>query len=465
MSALPLAGPSSPLRTNAAEVRRVVNWVPVKIESGTGKGGATSYLKQCAGLTLLGNYGASMRALKATAGRLFAATDYSLVEIFADWTSAVHGSIAAGDVEMGANTTQLAAVNGSDLVVLDLAANTVTTNPTNWLGSQSISVLDGYGLFVEPQSQQFYISASQDFTSFNALQFASAESTTGNIVGTLDKHHEVLILKDLGAEVWDDSGEADFPLSRNESAFIEVGLAARATLRKVASTAFWLGRDEEGMAVVFGMTGYVPQRVSSQALEELLAALTDLSGARAWTYHQEGLSYYVLNVPGLSTTWVYEVAAGIWHERGEWVAGAWAPWRATCHAAAFGQHVVGDAAGNLYRLDPAVNSNAGDPLVRDWVSPHDAEPGLQTQRFGSFEVVGDVGLGLADTTAPSLLLRWSNDGGRTWGDWYYLSLGAAGETINRIRATQLGSARDRVWQIRVTDDVRCNVVSVLVNER
>ena len=465
MSSLPLAGPSSPLRTNAAEVRRCVNWIPVRIESGTGKGGATTYLKQLAGLTLLGNFGAAIRGLKVTQGRLFAVSDAQLLEIDSSWTSTALGPVGSGDIELDANKTQLAIVNGSDLVVLDLSLNTTSTNPANWRGSASISVLDGYGVFVAPRTNQFYISASQDFTTFDALDFASAEATTGDIIGTLTKHQEVLIIKELGAEVWDDNPDADFALSRNESAIIEVGLAARATLRKVASTAIWLGQDEEGNGIVFAMSGYVPQRISSQALEEKLAGVADLSQARAWTYHQEGLSYYVLNVPGLDTTWCYEVSSGIWDERGEWVDGAWAPWRATCHALAFGQHVVGDAAGNLYRLDPLVSSNAGDPLVRDWISPHDAAPGLEVQRFGSFEVVGDVGLGLADTTSPNMLLRWSNDGGQTWGDWSELPLGAAGEVAKHIRATQLGSARDRVWNFRVTDDVRCNVVAALVNEK
>jgi hypothetical protein len=465
MSSLPLAGPSSPLRSTQTEARRCVNWIPIRIESGTGKGGATTALKQLAGLTLLGNYGAAIRALKVTRGRLFAVTDGQLSEVDAGWASTPRGSITAGQVEIDANKTQVAIVNGDSLFVFDLDANTLSSNPPNWRGSAGISVLDGYGLFFAPGTEQFYISAVEDFTSFDALDFATANSTTGNIVGTLAKHQEVLILKELGGEVWDDAGGSDFPLSRNESAVIEIGLAARATLRKVASTAIWLGQDEDGNGIVFGMPGYVPQRISSQALEEKLAALEDLSGARAWTYHQEGLSFYVLNVPGLETTWCYEVSAGIWDERGEWLDGAWQPWRATCHALAFGQHVVGDAAGNLYRLDPLVNNNAGDPLVRDWISPHEAGPNLQVQRFGSFEVVGDVGYGLPDTTAATLMLRYSDDGGRTWQDWRYLSLGAAGETKTRIRDTMLGSSDDRVWNFRVTDDVRCNVISALVNER
>lgn len=49
MPVLTLTGPSEPLRSTA-EVRRVVGWMPVRIESGTGKGGATSYLKQQPGL-------------------------------------------------------------------------------------------------------------------------------------------------------------------------------------------------------------------------------------------------------------------------------------------------------------------------------------------------------------------------------------------------------------------------------
>ena len=422
--------------------------MPVRVESGTGKGGAQSYLKQCAGLTLLASVGQNVRGLCVARDRLFAVTEDRLLEVASDWTTTDRGYISPGDVEMAANNTQLGIVTGDDLFVFDLDSNGMSNNPANWQGSASIEMLDGYGVFIIPNSSQFYLSANQDLTSFDGLQFASVESAAGNLVSVLFKHRELVFLKSTSGETWYDAGASDFPLARNDSAYIGVGCAARATLRRVNDVAYWLGRDGEGTAVVFGMPGYAPQRISSHALEEQLSSVTDLSTARAWTYHQEGLSFYVLNVPGLETTWVYEVASGIWHERGEWNNG-WSQWRATSHAVAFGKHIVADNAGNLYELSPSANTYGASPMVRDWISPHAAVPQMAVQRFGSFEVLCDVGGGASDGSAAHMLFRYSNDGGKTWTAWQQLSLGAIGQFKARARATMLGSARDRVWNFRV----------------
>lgn len=463
MPALPLAGPSSPLRTNSAEVRRVVNWEPMRIESGTGKGGAQTYLKQCAGLRLLANIGTSVRALKARGGRLFAITD-SLLEVHADWTTTDRGSIPLGDVVLEDNETQLGIAADNKGFAFDLLTGSLSAITVNWPGCSFLGVLAGYGVVVPPNSNHFFLTENQDFTVLDPLQFASAESSPGDIVGSIVKHQQLLLLKERSGEIWYDAGSADFPFARDDSAVIEVGCAAGRTLCKLGGVAYWLGRDEDGVAIVFGMPGYTPQRISSDALEEQLAALGDVSGASAWVYHQEGQSRYVLNVPGLETTWVYNVAAGIWHERGEWNDG-WSPWRATCHAVAFGKHIVGDAAGNIYEMSPTVNKYGAEVMRRNWRSPHNATPGLAVQRFNSFEVICDTGNGLPSGYAPTMLMRYSNDGGRHWESWIELPLGITGDSLARARETALGSAKDRVWEIALTDDVTCNPASILVNER
>ena len=262
-----------------------------------------------------------------------------------------------------------------------------------------------------------------------------------------------------------DVGGVDFPLARNDGANIETGLIAPHSLQKVAGSAFWLGQDAKGEGIVFSMQAYQPIRVSSHALEEQLASVSDLSGAWAWTYHQEGLTFYVLQVPGLSTTWVYELASGTWHERAEWVDGDYQPWRASCHALAYGVHVVGDSSGQLYELSPTASSNAGDVLIRDRITPHNAMPTLERRRFGSLQVDCTVGLGITEGAQATLMLRYSDNSGASWSNWRYLTLGAVGEYLARARATMLGAARDRVWHIRVTDDVRCDLLSAVLDER
>jgi hypothetical protein len=212
------------------------------------------------------------------------------------------------------------------------------------------------------------------------------------------------------------------------------------------------------------MSAYSPQRISSHALEELLSGIVDLSGATAFTFHIEGQTQYVLNVPGLETTWCYDVAAGIWWEAAEWVNGAYEPWRPTCHAVCYGKHIMGDADGNLYQLDPTYNTFNGDPIVRERITPHSTTPSLGRIRYGSIQIDCRVGDGISGGSQATMMLRYSSDGGQTWGNWRYLSLGAIGQYTARARATMLGADRDRVWALRVTDDVRCDVLAAVVNE-
>lgn len=460
MVALALAGPTSPLRSKA-EVRRTIGWMPVRIESGTGVGGQQTYLKQCPGLKLIANYGAQCSGIFAASERLFMVVDGALTEIDDDYTATSLGLTSFGRAEFAANDTQVCVVADNQAWAFDLSSNALTQILTNFLGSSVVDVLDGFGIFIRPGTAQFYITANQDFTSIDPLQFTSIESTPGDLVAGIVNRRQAFFMKNASAEVWYDAG-GDFPLSRDDSAAIAAGCAAPKSLRRLNGVLYWIARNDEGTAVVLSMAGTAPQRASSQALEEALGGLDDLSSATAWTYQQEGLSFYVLNAPGLQTTWVYEASAGLWHERAEWV-GDYAPWRAIGHALAFGKNFVADASGNLYQLDPLTNANGTDALLRDWISPHSAMPNFAKQAFSSFEIVGDTGSG--NPFDKQLLLRYSNDGGKTWEDWISLPLGVIGDYQSRIRATQLGSAKDRVWQVRVTDDVRCDIIAALVNER
>ena len=70
MPSLPLAGPTYQLRDTRAAVDRCVNWVPVQIESGTGKGGAAAYLKQVPGKAQLCDLGAPVRGIYCADGVL-----------------------------------------------------------------------------------------------------------------------------------------------------------------------------------------------------------------------------------------------------------------------------------------------------------------------------------------------------------------------------------------------------------
>lgn len=59
---------------------------------------------------------------------------------------------------------------------------------------------------------------------------------------------------------------------------------------------------------------------------------------------------------------------------------------------------------------------------------------------------------------PQVMLRTSNDGGKTWVSERIRSAGKAGEYLKRIRWNRCGSARRRVFEVSVSDPVPWRIV-------
>jgi len=439
-----------------ADAQRSINLYPVMLESGSSK--SPAILKSIPGLKAFSAGTSPFRALKNVNGRLMGVAGSSLIDISNSGVRTTRGTLSSstGKVEFEFNLNQAVLVDGSFGYTMNLSSNTFSqiSSPA-FYGSNTLGVLDGYAIFVRPNSGQFYISAIDDASTLDALDFATAESAPDDTIAVLVDHREVYLFGRDTTEVWTNTGATDFPLQRNNGAFIEIGTTSPYSPRKIANMLMWVGTNDHGSACVWGMQGYQPMRLSTLAIEEKLAG-ADLANVQAFSYTQQGSAFYVLQVPGIDTSLVYDVTNKAWHERAELVAGFFQPWRATCHAFCYGKHYVGGSDGTLYELDPATYMNGADPLCRERTSPHDALPTFERQTFNKFEV--DVNAG----TGGRMLMRYSNDGGITYGDWRSVSLGNVGEYTSRARYWRCGFGRDRVWQVRCTDNVPFDIVSASV---
>lgn len=81
--------------------------------------------------------------------------------------------------------------------------------------------------------------------------------------------------------------------------------------------------------------------------------------------------------------------------------------------------------------------------------------------FSPAAIVGNSGY--VSASDPTCLLRWSNDGGFTFGNDHTMHIGKAGKYKHRAIKRRLGYARDRVYEIVVTDPVYRVVVSANLN--
>jgi hypothetical protein len=68
-------------------------------------------------------------------------------------------------------------------------------------------------------------------------------------------------------------------------------------------------------------------------------------------------------------------------------------------------------------------------------------------------------LGEPVSRPPMINLRWSNDGAHTWSNEYSVSAGNSGEYTKRCMWRRLGRARDRVYEISMSDPIPWRIVS------
>jgi hypothetical protein len=455
---LPLVGPSYQLATRQASAQRSVNLYLTAMETPSKAG---VIMRAVPGLVLFSTLSGAVRGCIEAAGRCFFVSGGSLYELASDGTATVRGTLSTttGNVGMAWGTTQLVVTDGAYGYVLTLATNAFAQiADTDWPGSDRVDYLAGFFLLKAPDTQRFYTTAIDDASSIDALDFASAESAPDDLVAHIVVNQRAYLLGETVSEIWYVSGGEDFPLSRSSGETIDVGCIAKWSVCKADAGLMWIGRDLNGSGIVYRASGGPPQRISTVAVEEALQASTGLSEASAYVYQDKGQTFYAINAPGLSATWVYEIATNAWHERCDLDEdGQFTAHRATHHVFAHGYHLVGDADGKVYRMDANTYTFNGDARVCERTSPNDAQPLREKRQYSEF--VLDCLTGEAATGDPQVELSWSKDGGATFGNPVARSAGALGNRYQRLIWRRLGQSRDRVWKVRFSDNAPFAIVS------
>lgn len=445
------------------DCQRCVNLFPELDELGTGKEREVSSLVPTPGLRLLltlpnspvrGIWGASNGQLFAVGGNKF----YRISSGFAATELGTLNS-TTGPVSMSDNGLHVVMVDGTDGYSWTIATDSFAEiTDGDFLGADQVTFQDGYFLFNEPDSGTFFFSDINAVT-FDGLDIAKAEGSPDNLVGLISCNQNVYLFGTQSTEVFYNSGDADSPWARIQGAVMNVGLSAAFSVAKLGNAVFWLGGDETGTGIVYRAQGYQAQRISTPAVESVIRTLSadDLADSRAWAYQQGGHTFYCLNLPGTDSTWVFDASTNLWHERQYLNLWSLERHRADCHAVAFGQNIVGDYQnGKIYALDPDTLTDAGTSIARIRTAPHLTKE-LRRIFHSSFQLDMETGVGLDGVTQgtnPQAILQWSDDGGHNWSNEYMASIGKIGARKTRVIWRRLGSSRDRVYRVKITDPVK-----------
>ena len=373
----------------------------------------------------------------------------------------------------GAGSTGNYVVNGSQTVSSEtmylLNFSVLPSSDGAFSGASIVDIVDNYFVYNRPSTQQWAASNLLSPITYG-LSYASKFTGPDNLVSLVCDHGQVYLLGESTSEVWADQGTFPFAFQRIPGSSSQHGLAAANSIARLGNSFAYVAKNNRGQAEIVVMNGYFPQRISTHAVENTLVNQS-ISDAIAYTYQLEGHECYVVTFPSLDITWVYDITTQLWHK---WL---WTDSQNNYHrhrsnCSAFFQNVVlvGDwQSGQIYKLDPQNFTDDGNTIRRLRRCPH-LTTDLQRQYFDELQIQFQPGVGLEGITDPPLnaetvganpqaMLRWSSDGGSTWSNEHWSAIGKVGRYNNRIIWRRLGWARDRIYEVVVTDPINAVIVS------
>jgi len=372
----------------------------------------------------------------------------------------VGGSIiGSGIVSMANNGTQIVVVNGIEGYVWSQTSGFQVITSINFFPANTVTFFDNFFVFDKLGTNNFFISASGDGTSYSGTDFAAAEVSSDFVLSVVNQQETLLIFGEKTIETWYDAGQVNFPFLRTNGATIERGCAALMTPVKEDNSVFFLGND----FVFYRLSGTSLQRISTHAIEDAFQSYPTVSDAYTFSFTYEGHKVIVLTFPTANATWMYDIATDRWHERESWDQNnnSYGRWRGNVGIMAFGKVLIGDLySGQIGYLDPNTFTEYGNTMRSIMISPplHEDRKLVGIPVF-ELDIESGVGTATGQGSIPQVMLDWSNDGGRTFKSMQqWATAGAIGAYTTRLRWLGLGAARSWTFRIMISDPIKQTVL-------
>lgn len=454
-------GSSYVSQSQLADCEETFNWYKETLESPNAK--ARNALYPTEGFTSYCSViDAGGRAMATMNGRTLAVMGARVYEVFGNNTATAYGGVLqdknlAQITFNGVVGNQALISSGGNGYNLNLTTNALTQVLTG--KATQVAMLDGFGIAFDTSTGRIWISAVNDFTSWDPTQFAARTTAPDTWKAMVVNPPDIWLIGSFSGDVWYDAGNFPFPFAPRTGLNFKYGIIAPFSLAAIGYSVIWLSQTPEGTGIVVRSVGYSPQPFSNYAVETAIAqyaATSTIADAEAMTYQSQGHSWYVLSFPTANATWVADLETGEWHRRGYWnpSLNQYDRWRARVHTYAFGQHLTADAStvtiSNLSIDNATELDGTAIRRLRRAPGPYNEHRNIPIRRQ---EYYLETGTSLQSGQGSNALImhRTSDDGGRTYGPERQIPIGLVGKYSARCRLHQLGTPIDRVNELTVSD--------------
>lgn len=439
-----------------------VNFFPEVIEDPdeTAKSNVVLYPTPCTGTYSESPYGVARacnqpaRALLELNGRLFGVNGNAF---FQDFTNLLNPPLSDSPVNWGTvandaanspafmiangvtTTNQQIFISASDRAyIFDLnGVFTPLATVPGFIAGRGAAFLDNYFISLIPNTNGFQISAINNGRLWDAADVAYTQGQSDYLVNLIADREYLWLFGSRRSEIWYNQGGQFFPFAIQPGAFLEIGLGAAASLIQADNSLFWIGQDKRGGLSAWRANGLTPIRVSNHAVEAAWSKYVTVTDCVAYSFLWRGHTFIRFIFPTAKAAWTYDCAASrmlgyaVWH-RNRFTDNNGSEFAPLERAYAYvnGYHVVSSGGvdgfpGTLYQF------------TDDTLMPVD----------------------------PFLQLRFSKDGGNTFGAERKLAVGKAGEFTKRCLTNLLGAGRDWVFWARCVDYGECGGIFPIVRDR
>ena len=310
--------------------------------------------------------------------------------------------------------------------------------------------LDTYTVIASPNGE-IYTSNANDPTTWNALNYITAEAEPDQLVG-IGKHLNYIVTFGQWSIDWfyDAGTYPGSPLAVAAPYHIELGCANGDSIVSFENIIVWVGTSRDAGPSVYAISGTAPTKISTPFIDRILQNST-LADIRAYSLRINGHTFYVLTLADLNVTIVFDVNEKVWTQWTMWAigdAGSGVPGiygEQYFRPSFFTQisdtyYLLDDDNGTLYTMSDHVYNDSGAPIYYRAVT--DIIDGGTTKRkfFNRLEIVGDK--------VPAVMnIRHTNDDYKNWSPYRSVNLDK-----QRPQVYQSGAARRRAWEFLCTDN-------------
>ena len=311
--------------------------------------------------------------------------------------------------------------------------------------------IDGYILLAK--GSDIYNCVLDTPSSWDPSEFISAEMFPDPLRALARQNNQVVALGNSSIEFFYDAANVSgSPLSRNEATAIQMGTASPYAIYQNEKYCIYVSQSDSGGRAVWLIDGTTPKRVSDEFIDRILDKETNIGQVTGFGFRTMGHLFYLLNLPTLDRTLVYDTDEKLWHEWSTNTGDGLHHVFSCAHMADDGTgkaYLIDSNGGNIYYVNPQAYTDANSIIVDVYTNKYDFDT-YKRKFFYSCLVVGDS----YDST-NNMNIRWTDDDYKTWSAYRTVDMSDSWPSIPR-----LGCSRRRAFNLNHTDNLPLRLESL-----